>query len=56
MSPCGQTDLKKELTKVLGTNPDFIWSEEWSAPVSVSIMKTLNELGYEGRRGWSRRR
>ena len=46
--PFGQTDLKKELTKALGTNPDFIWSEEWSAPVSVSLMKTLHELGYEG--------
>jgi branched-chain amino acid transport system substrate-binding protein len=46
--PFGQTDLKKELTKALGQNPDFIWSEEWSSPVSISLMKTLRELGYEG--------
>ena len=44
----GQTDLKQELTKALGQNPNFIWSEEWSAPVSVALMKTLRELGYDG--------
>lgn len=46
--PFGQTELRKELTKALGSNPDFIWSEEWSAPVAISLMKTLKELQYKG--------
>ena len=46
--PFGQTELRNELTKAVGSNPDFIWSEEWSAPVAVSLMKTLRELQFKG--------
>lgn len=46
--PFGQTELRKELTKAMGSNPDFVWSEEWSAPVAISLMKTLKELQYKG--------
>jgi branched-chain amino acid transport system substrate-binding protein len=44
----GQTELKKELTKALGYKPEFIWSEDWSVPVAISMLKTLKELGYKG--------
>jgi branched-chain amino acid transport system substrate-binding protein len=44
----GQAELSKELTKAVGLNPDLIWSESWSSSVSVSLMKTLHELGYKG--------
>ncbi|MBW2004055.1 MAG: ABC transporter substrate-binding protein [Deltaproteobacteria bacterium] len=44
----GQTELKKELTKAVGLNPDLIWSEAWSSNVDVSLVKTLKELGYKG--------
>lgn len=44
----GQTELKKETTKALGYNPDFIWSEAWSQNVSVALMKSLHTLNYKG--------
>lgn len=46
--PFGQTELSKELTKAIGQNPDFIWSEDWSAPVAISLMRTLRQLQYKG--------
>ena len=45
----GQVELKKELTKAVGYNPDLIWSEAWSINVTLSLMKTLKELGYKGK-------
>ena len=44
----GQVDVRKELTKAVGQNPDAIWSEAWSENVSASIMKIDHELGYKG--------
>ncbi len=44
----GQVELRKELTKAVGQNPDIIWSEGWSENVNLSIMKILHELGYKG--------
>ena len=46
--PFGQTELSKELTKAVGYNPDFIWSEDWSAHTAVAVMKSLHEIGYKG--------
>lgn len=46
--PFGQTQLQVELTKAIGSNPDFIWSEEWSVPVSVAVMKICHDLLYRG--------
>ena len=44
----GQTELTKEAIKALSYNPDFIWSEGWSASAEVALMKTLREQGYKG--------
>ena len=46
--PFGQTELRKELTKAVGSAPDLIWSEEWSAPVATALMKTVRELQFKG--------
>lgn len=44
----GQADVKKEMIKAIGQNPDAIWSENWSPAVTVSMMKALRELNYKG--------
>lgn len=44
----GQTEIKKELTKAVGLNPDIIWSENWSSNVDVALITSLRELGYKG--------
>lgn len=44
----GQIELRKEITKAVGHNPDVIWSEAWSEKISGSIMKIIREFGYKG--------
>jgi branched-chain amino acid transport system substrate-binding protein len=44
----GRTEVKQEITKAAGLQPDLIWSEEWSDPTSVFIIKQLKEMGYKG--------
>jgi len=44
----GTTEVKTEVTKAAGLQPDLIWCEEWSDPTAVFILKQLKELGYKG--------
>jgi ABC-type branched-subunit amino acid transport system substrate-binding protein len=46
--PFQQTQITDELTKAVGMKPDFLWSEEWSPQLAVSMMKALHDLSFKG--------